>query len=248
MAARIPPQLEAPTLVESGGAAAQKRAEFTVRVTQGPDTGASLRLTLADPLRVLVGTSEACGLRLKDPAVSRRHLALELTPKGLKLADLDSTNGTPVDRVRVREALLEGEEQVRIGATTTQIEAEQPSGAQVPELTSFGRIFGASEAMRRLYPLCERLAASTVPVVIEGETGTGKEVLAEALHDAGPRAASPFVVFDCTTIAASLVESELFGHERGAFTGAGAARKGLFELAEGGTLLIDEIGELPLAL
>jgi DNA-binding NtrC family response regulator len=102
--------------------------------------------------------------------------------------------------------------------------------------------------MRRLYPLCERLAASNVPVIIEGETGTGKEALAEALHEAGPRASAPFVVFDCTTVAANLVESELFGHERGAFTGASAARKGMFELAEGGTLLIDEIGDLDLSL
>jgi DNA-binding NtrC family response regulator len=102
--------------------------------------------------------------------------------------------------------------------------------------------------MRRLYPLCERLAASSVPVIVEGETGTGKEALAEALHEAGPRAAYPFVVFDCTAVSANLVESELFGHERGAFTGASAARKGMFELAEGGTLLIDEIGDLDLSL
>ena len=102
--------------------------------------------------------------------------------------------------------------------------------------------------MRRLYPLCERLAASDVPVVIEGETGTGKEVLAEAIHETGPRARGPFVVFDCTAVPPNLVEAELFGHERGAFTGAVAARKGVFEQAHGGTLLIDEIGDLDLAL
>jgi transcriptional regulator with GAF, ATPase, and Fis domain len=98
--------------------------------------------------------------------------------------------------------------------------------------------------MRRLHPLCERLAQSDVPLVIEGETGTGKEVLAEALHEAGPRAAGPFIVFDCTAVPPTLAESELFGHERGAFTGAVSTRKGVFELAHGGTLLIDEIGEL----
>ena len=102
--------------------------------------------------------------------------------------------------------------------------------------------------MRRLYPLCERVAASHVPVVIEGETGTGKEVLAEAIHETGPRADGPFVVFDCTAVPASLAESALFGHERGAFTGAVATRKGVFERADGGTLLIDEIGDLELAL
>jgi DNA-binding NtrC family response regulator len=102
--------------------------------------------------------------------------------------------------------------------------------------------------MRRLYPLCQKLAASDVPVVIEGETGTGKEVLAEALHEEGARAKGPFVVFDCTAVPPSLVESALFGHERGAFTGAVAMRKGVFEQADRGTLLIDEIGDLDLSL
>jgi DNA-binding NtrC family response regulator len=114
--------------------------------------------------------------------------------------------------------------------------------------TGFGPLLGASDEMRRIYPLCERLAAAVVPVVIEGETGTGKEVLAEALHQRGPLAGKPFVVFDCTAVAANLVESELFGHERGAFTGAVTSRRGLFEQASGGTLLIDEIGDLDLLL
>src|SRR5262249_55495955 len=114
--------------------------------------------------------------------------------------------------------------------------------------TSFGNVLGASLAMRRLYPLCERIAVARVPVLIEGETGTGKEVLAEAIHDQGPRAAGPFVVFDCTAVPPTLGESDLFGHERGAFTGAAAVRKGVFEQAHGGTLLIDEIGDLDPAL
>jgi DNA-binding NtrC family response regulator len=102
--------------------------------------------------------------------------------------------------------------------------------------------------MRKLYPLCERLAASTVPVIIEGETGTGKEVLAESLHEMSPRAAGPFVVFDCTAVPPNLVESALFGHERGAFTGATESRRGVFEEAHGGTLLLDELGDLELSL
>jgi transcriptional regulator with GAF, ATPase, and Fis domain len=99
-----------------------------------------------------------------------------------------------------------------------------------------------------LYPLCERLAAANVPVIIEGETGTGKEVLAESLHERGPRSQAPFVIFDCTSVPAALLESELFGHVRGAFTGAVSSRAGVFEQADGGTLLIDEIGDLDLAL
>jgi len=114
--------------------------------------------------------------------------------------------------------------------------------------THFGRMLGASVAMRRLYPLCERLAMTNVPVIIEGETGTGKEVLAESLHDQGPRAREPFTVFDCTAVPPNLVEAALFGHERGAFTGATELRQGVFEQAHGGTLLIDEIGDLELEL
>ena len=112
----------------------------------------------------------------------------------------------------------------------------------------FGRVVGGSPDMRKLYPLCERIARSDVSVVIEGESGTGKEVLAEALHEASARAGAPFIVFDCTTVAANLVESELFGHERGAFTGAVSSRRGVFEQAQGGTLFLDEIGELELPL
>ncbi|WP_394842730.1 sigma 54-interacting transcriptional regulator [Pendulispora brunnea] len=109
-------------------------------------------------------------------------------------------------------------------------------------------MLGGSVAMRRLYPLCERLAGSNVPLIVEGETGTGKEVLAESLHDQGPRAREPFTVFDCTAVPPNLVEAALFGHERGAFTGATELRQGVFEQAHGGTLLIDEIGDLELEL
>jgi DNA-binding NtrC family response regulator len=151
--------------------------------------------------------------------------------------------------VRVRDADLQGGEFVTIGGT--QIHVERVDGAQpapLGERQSFGRVVGGSVAMRRMYPLCERIAASSVPVIIEGETGTGKEAMAEALHEQGPRARGPFVVFDCTAVPPNLLEAEFFGHERGAFTGATAARSGVLEQARDGTLLIDEIGELELPL
>src|SRR5207237_1425007 len=149
----------------------------------------------------------------------------------------------------VVEVYLRGGEIVRAGASALRVEPGVPSvGPPVPRAGSFGRYVGGSVEMRRLYPLCERLAQTNVPVIIEGETGTGKEVLAESLHEMGPRSSAPFVVFDCTAVPPNLVESELFGHEKGAFTGAVATRKGVFEQADGGTLLIDELGDLELSL
>jgi two-component system response regulator HydG len=124
----------------------------------------------------------------------------------------------------------------------------EDAGQLPPPASGFGKIVGASPEMRRLYPLCERLAQSAMPIIIEGETGTGKEVLTESLVERGPRADKPFIVFDCTAVPPNLLESKLFGHERGAFTGAVASRQGVFEQANGGTLLIDEIGDLDLAL
>ncbi len=164
------------------------------------------------------------------------------------MTDLGSTNGTTVNGVPIGEAYVRPGDQVKLAGTTVRIEAGGPRAVTLPGDAEFGRMIGASEAMRRLYPLCARLAQAAVPVLIEGETGTGKEVLAEALHEAGPRAGAPFVVFDCTAVPPSLAESMLFGHERGAFTGAVSSRKGVFEEADGGTLFIDEIGELGLPL
>jgi two-component system, NtrC family, response regulator HydG len=177
--------------------------------------------------------------------VSRRHAALDVDGQTLHLVDLGSTNGTWIQGVRVRDVLLAGGELVTLGATTLRVEATAVEPPAVPAAIRFGAFVGGSTEVRRLYPLFERLARSSVPVIVEGETGTGKEVVAEALHERGPRAAGPFVVFDCTQVTPTLVESELFGHERGAFTGATAARKGVFEQAHGGTLLVDEIGDLP---
>jgi len=218
---------------------------FTVTVAQGVDEGVSFFVERADPTRFLVGTSPACKLRLTDRKVSRRHLALESTGTFLQVTDLNSTNGTTVNGLRIASALLTGTETVVIGSTSLRVQASgSPPQPAAPSIARFGQLLGGSEAMRRLYPLCDRLAKSSVPILIEGETGTGKELLAESLHEHSRRKDRPFVVFDCSTVAPSLIESRLFGHEKGAFTGATQRRKGVFELAHGGTLFIDEIGEL----
>jgi two-component system response regulator HydG len=243
------PHDDAATLLsKSAVATEQPVASFVLVVVQGPDLGARCKIDASRPSRTFVGQSAACDLRLSDPHVSRRHAAFDATSRGLRLTDLRSTNGTFVGEVAVVEVFLRGGEQVTLGATTLRVDVDAPEKPDLPAALRFGRVVGASQAMRRIYPLCERLAATDVPVVIEGETGTGKELLAEALHEQGPRPNSPFVVFDCTAVPPNLVESALFGHERGAFTGAVNARKGVFELAHGGTLFIDEIGDLDIGL
>jgi DNA-binding NtrC family response regulator len=228
--------------------AALASGSFRVVVVEGADGGRRVVIDGRTPARALVGGSPVCDLRLTDPLVSRRHLALELDGARLRVCDLGSTNGTTVNGVRLIEALLAGGERVRVGDTTLAVERGDDAIVALPRAASFGRLVGNSPEMRRLYPLFEKLAASSVAVVIEGETGTGKEVLAEAIHEASARRDGPFVVFDCTALPASLIEAALFGHERGAFTGAAEQRTGVFEQAEGGTLFIDEIGELELGL
>jgi transcriptional regulator with GAF, ATPase, and Fis domain len=222
---------------------------FSLVVIEGADAGQSFDVQAEVASRLLIGKSPACDFRLSDQEVSRRHASLELAGRRLKLKDLGSTNGTFVDGIAIVEAFLRGGEILRIGTTALRVdERGPPREVALPARVQFGCVLGGSTAMRRIYSLCDRLAASDVPVVIEGETGTGKEQLALALHDKSARASGPFVVFDCTAVAPNLIESELFGHERGAFTGSVATRKGVFERAHGGTLLIDEIGDLPLEL
>ena len=221
---------------------------FVITVVDGRERGLSLSVDAGQPSRTYVGKGPVCHMRLTDPKVSRRHLALDASAQGLRLTDLGSTNGSRVNGAVVMDALLRGGEIVQIGDTTLRVDAAEPSPVAMSHASRFGRTVGASAEMRRLYPLCDRLAASDVPLVIEGETGTGKELLAESIHEASMRANAPFVVFDCTAVPPNLVESALFGHERGSFTGAVSTAKGVFEQADGGTLFIDEIGDLDIAL
>ena len=224
-------------------------SSYALTIVEGLDSGVRVAIDALLPSRLLVGTGPVCELHLSDPHVSRRHAAFEVTTHGLRVLDLGSTNGTYADGVRITDATLRGGEILRIGSTALRVDRAAPSSvAHLTDDMRFGRMIGGSPEMRRLYGLCKRLANSNIPIIIEGETGTGKEVLAEALHEASPRAKGPFVVFDCTTMPPNLIESALFGHERGAFTGADRDRVGMFEQADGGTLFVDELGELDVTL
>ncbi|MBI5537270.1 MAG: sigma 54-dependent Fis family transcriptional regulator [Deltaproteobacteria bacterium] len=237
------------TRVQSRVAEVRKGASYQLTVVHGPDVGATFAVDgHMERSRLYLGHGPLCDLRLNDPRVSRRHATLQAEPQGLRYTDLGSTNGSQVNGVTVLDALLQGGETLQIGSTVLKVQQVAAFEVQLPKELCFGKLHGASPEMRRLYPLFQKLADSDLPVVVEGETGTGKEVLAEAIHEAGARAQGPFVVFDCTAVPSSLIEASLFGHERGAFTGAVAARRGLFEEAHGGTLFIDEIGDLELSL
>ncbi len=233
-----------------GGAAADALAsELSVTVVDGPDRGAP-SVTSRGP-SMIVGRAEGADLRLGDPAVSAFHLELISTPGGIVARDVSSRNGTfTADGVRIVHAVLPLESTLRLGSTTLRIQRAAPAGPRAPstELASFGRLRASSSVMRTLFAILARLAPTELSVLIEGATGTGKELAASAIHHASARASGPFVVLDCTSIPRTLAESVLFGHERGAFTGAETARPGVFEAAEGGTVFIDEIGELPLDL
>ncbi len=220
-----------------------------VTVLTGKAKGASARVPGELGAELVVGKAEDCGLVVPDDTVSRRHLAFQRVEGGIEVRDLGSTNGLKIGGARVQVALVAPGTIVRAGDIELLVRVEL-AGVQVPvsESSKFGRALGTSLAMRRIFGLLERVARSSATVLLTGETGTGKDVLAHALHEQGPRARGPFEVVDCGAVSPNLVESELFGHERGAFTGAVATRAGAFERAHNGTLFLDELGELPLDL
>lgn len=198
---------------------------------------------------LLVGTSAECDLVLVDPRISRKHCELRLTEKGVLLRDLDSKNGTLIRGVSILETWLPLDVPVTLGGSELLIQSGgAPAVVPLSTRAAFGEAIGQSLAMRALFAKLERAAPTDETILLLGESGTGKEVLARAIHANSRRKDGPFVVVDCGAIASNLVEGELFGHVRGAFTGAAAARPGLLELANGGTLFIDELGELPLDL
>jgi transcriptional regulator with GAF, ATPase, and Fis domain len=197
--------------------------------------------------RMTVGKAADNDLVLTDDTVSRHHCEIVRAPDGLHVRDLDSTNGTKIDGTRIREAMVQPGSVLKVGEVEIQFRPTAQKIEVLPsENTSFGPAIGQSLAMRTIFGVLERIAPTDATVLLEGETGTGKDVLARAVWSASTRAAKPFLIVDCGAVTYSLIESELFGHERGAFTGAVSTRQGAFELADGGTVFLDEIGELPL--
>ncbi|MBI2944324.1 MAG: sigma 54-dependent Fis family transcriptional regulator [Candidatus Wallbacteria bacterium] len=212
-------------------------------VREGPDAGRSLELSPGGAVRV--GTEESSDLALSDPSVSGKHLVVAHRASGFVVRDLESTNGTSVDGVRVTEAFLRPGSRIRAGRTVLEVVESREELAIFPSASGrFGRMSSKSRKMRQLFGLLERVAPSQVDLLIEGETGSGKEVLARSIHESSARAAGPYVVYDCARASREFMESELFGHEKGAFTGAVERRVGAFEAADRGTLFIDEVGEL----
>jgi len=219
---------------------------FRLHVLEGPERGAQYRST-GD--RATVGTARGADLVVSDRTVSRVHLEIAATPQGFLLRDLDSTNGTYLEGYRVKEVYLRHGARLGIGHTLLEFLLEEgENDVELSPLDSFGPLVGAEPSMRRLFAMLGRISPTDATVLIEGETGTGKELVARAIHDHSHRRGGPFVVVDAGSLPATLVESELFGHERGAFTGATSDRASTFEEADGGTVFLDELGELPLDL
>ena len=217
---------------------AQRTAILSWTDARGPH-----EVTLTAPMTL--GAADSCNVVVDDRTVSRVHVELSPTDAGLEVRDLASTNGTWCDAFRVTHAVAPADFRLRLGRI--EIRVRQPAETVPAPLWTrphFGRLLGRSPVMRGLFDLLARVAPSPETVIIHGETGTGKELVAEAIHEFSPRRDGPWQVVDCSALAANLLEPHLFGHRRGAFTGADHAHIGAFEAANGGTIFLDEVGEL----
>ncbi|HTJ47400.1 MAG TPA: sigma 54-interacting transcriptional regulator, partial [Kofleriaceae bacterium] len=190
-----------------------------------------------------------CDVVLADPAVSSRHCMIAPAAHGFNVTDLGSKNGTLLDGARIGKITAPAGAVLAIGRSLVEmLPADEVIDIPPSSAARFGNLVGTSVAMRQVFAILERAARSDSSILLLGESGTGKELAARAVHDASPRKDQPFVVFDCGAATDTLIESDLFGHVRGAFTGAQTDRTGAFAAAHGGTLFLDEIGDLPVAL
>ena len=234
------------TVLEEAPAYVRQRPGGRFLVIKGPDRGEQVSLFTG---QITIGSAPSCELVLSDKAVSRRHATATLEGESVVVRDLGSTNGSFIHGSRFREIEISFGTELTLGKTVIKFlpdeEVLEPEELQVD---SYGQLVGGDTRMRRLFTLLNDVAPSDATVLIEGETGTGKELIAEELHYHSRRATGPYIVFDCGAVPGDLIESELFGHVTGAFTGAVADRKGAFAEAHGGTIFLDEIGELPLEM
>ncbi|QDE91152.1 AAA family ATPase [Myxococcus xanthus] len=227
-----------------GTSGAVRRFRFTV--LEGPQPGQS-KDSNADTFSI--GSHGLNDFVIEEPTVSRFHCEVKVDHDGARLRDLDSRNGTVLDGVHVRDAYLRGGSILRLGRVSVRFDfSPETNRLLISDRTTFGELVGSSPVTRASFALMERAAASDATVLLEGETGTGKSRAAFAIHQASARASGPFLTVDCGAIPGNLLESELFGHEKGSFTGAIQRRIGAFEEADGGTIFLDEIGELPAEL
>ena len=218
---------------------------LSVKVVGGPDAG----LSLTDATEaVTVGLAEGNALRLTDPSVSRFHVELSRRGDKVLVRDLGSTNGTLVHGLVLLDAAVPPGTVLQLGHTQLEVGGGQTKSLELSEADALGPLKGQAPVMRALLARIDKAARTESAALLTGESGTGKELIARALHERGPRAKKPFVTVDCGSLSPGLVASELFGHERGAFTGAERKHLGAFEQADGGTVFLDEIGELSPAL
>jgi two-component system, NtrC family, nitrogen regulation response regulator GlnG len=221
------------------------RVRLKLLVLSGPEAGQSHPLQVG---QYRLGKAAPCEILLTDKAISRQHLLLDVREDRVLATDLGSRNGSFCEGMRFTELEVRLGVVFTLGTTQLKLVPEDSRERVLPasERTQFGALVGHSRRMREVFTLLERLALGDADVLIRGETGTGKELCAEAIHQASRRSKGPFVVVDLAGVAPTLMESELFGHVKGAFTGAHADRAGAFERAQGGTVFLDEVGELPL--
>jgi DNA-binding NtrC family response regulator len=229
-------------VLDAGATVIRQSGGGRLLVVKGPDRGESISIGTRP---ITLGSGTVCDVPLSDPTISRRHLGVEPGPEGVVLRDLGSTNGSFVQGARFTELTLGFGTEVTVGKTVLKyVPNEEAIDLEPSEAESYGALVGRDPKLRRLFRLLDDVAATDATVLIEGETGTGKELFAEEIHRHSPRKDGPFIVFDCGAVPDELIESALFGHVRGAFTGAVTDRRGAFEEADGGTLFLDEIGEL----
>lgn len=243
-ASKSPQNMGFETVYVGDRATARRLRKTRVLIADGPDKGKIFDL---DKPKATIGRSTICEVRLNDRSVSGSHAEFEATESGVIVRDLGSTNGILLGETRLREAVVPIGTRLKMGNSTLQlIPAEGVVDIPLSKDDQFFDMVGRSVIMRQVFAQLERVANSDITVLITGETGTGKELVARALHKSSKRVKAPLVVQDCSAMPQTLVESVLFGHEKGAFTGATERKTGSFEQAQGGTLFLDEIGELPL--